>query len=69
MKFIGAHVSAAGGVENAPVKRTCHRSQSLRLVHKKSKAMAIASVIGQKHRTVQGELRKIRILTPIYTTA
>ena len=63
MKFIGAHVRKRSG------KRTCHRGQSLRLVHKKSKAMAIASVIGQKHRTVQGELRKIRILTPIYTTA
>ena len=69
MKFIGAHVSAAGGVENAPVNAHAIGSQSLRLVHKKSKAMAIASVIGKKHRTVQGELRKIRILTPIYTTA
>lgn len=46
MKFIGAHVSAAGGVENAPVNAHAIGAKAFALFTKKSKAMAIASVIG-----------------------
>ena len=68
MKFIGAHVSAAGGVENAPVNAHAIGAKAFALFTKNQRQWQ-SSVIGQKHRTVQGELRKIRILTPIYTTA
>ena len=67
MKFIGAR-KCCGRCRKRSGKRTCQEPKPSPC-SQKSKAMAIASVIGKKHRTVQGELRKIRILTPIYTTA
>lgn len=40
MKYIGAHVSISGGVENAPKKREKHRCKGLCHVYKKSEAVA-----------------------------
>ncbi len=58
MKFIGAPRKCCGRCRKRSGKRTCHRSQSLRLVHKKIKGNGNRLRYRKKHRTVQGELRK-----------
>ena len=57
MKFIGAHVSAAGGVENAPVNAHAIGAKAFALFTK-IKGNGNRLRYRKKHRTVQGELRK-----------
>ncbi len=45
MKYVGAHVSAEGGVQNAPVKCECNRSKGICTFHKESAAMVFKSAV------------------------
>ena len=43
MKYVGAHVSASGGVQNAPVNANADRSKGICPVYKKPETMVFKS--------------------------
>ena len=49
MKYVGAHVSAVGGVENAPVNAHEIGAKAFALFTRKSEAMEVAAVEGGQY--------------------
>lgn len=59
-KYIGAHVSASGGVENAPLN--AHEiGRRLFIIHEEPAAVEGGTADGGEYRTVQRTLRGIRV--------
>ena len=61
MKYFGAHVSAAGGVENAPAERRKDRGDGFRPVYEESAAMVGRAAQAVLDRRVRGQLQGGRI--------
>ena len=49
MKYVGAHVSAVGGVENAPVNAHEIGAKAFARFHPESEAMEVAAVEGGQY--------------------
>ena len=60
-KYIGAHVSASGGVEKRAVERPRNRGDGFCLIHEEPAAVEGGTADGGEYRTVQRTLRGIRV--------
>lgn len=60
-KYIGAHVSASGGVENAPLNAHEIGATAFALFTKNQRQWKAAPLTAEEYRTVQRTLRGIRV--------
>ena len=56
MKYIGAHVSAAGGVANAPVNANAIGAKAFALFTKNQRQWFSNPLIKDKYKRIQGKL-------------